>query len=209
MKAVVPAYEIASQAVFSEGLAAFFDVMLEWDGESVGVCDEFSQRFSPDMPTFAVVDIGGKTTDIVYGTWSGQPEDRPKLNVAMSESLTAGILHAADHLADGLKRRFGIKTVRDAEQNLGLRSFKVYGEKHDISDLCRQATTDLFAKIRNGVLRHADDGSGLACVVFVGGGAEVLKDDMAGLFPPSMVIVPPKPSFANARGMLKLMLTAA
>lgn len=209
LQPIPPGYSIAAHDVFSEGVAAFFDSMLGVGADGQVFLDEtFARRFDPSLPNFVVVDIGGKTVDVVYGTWSGGERDIPRINVAWSESITMGALDAADELAHAIRRRFEVRNVVDPEGALQRRSYRLHGQAHDISQECDAAVRPLFSRIRDAVLRHSEDGSALAAILFVGGGSVLLEQQVRTMFNPAQVHVPPAPSFANARGILKLLLTA-
>lgn len=202
-------YEIIDQSVYSEGVAAFFDSMLDYDPAGGLLIDEaFAGRFR-HVPNFVVVDVGGKTTDIVYGSWTGQVEDQPMININRSESLNAGALDAADDLGSLIKQKFSVRMVTDAERALLDRAYFLMGISHPINDLVDAAIKPLAAKIRDAVYHAAGDGSDLAYVIVVGGGSVLLKEQMDSLFPSGLLLFPPEPRFANARGMLKLMLADA
>lgn len=198
-------YEVVDHGVYSEGVAAFFDCMLNLEDGALSLNAPFCRRFAY-VQSFAVVDVGGKTTDIVYGTWSGNPEDQPMINIAQSESLKAGVLDAADDLESLIKNQFGVRSVVDRENALVNRKVPIYGELRDIGSLVDTAIKPLATRIREAVYRHAEDGSGLAYVIFVGGGSVLLQQHLEVLFDANLVYVPPEPRFSNARGVLKLMI---
>lgn len=197
-------YRITDQSVYSEGVAAFFDQMLGYDGSSITLDEQFASRFRY-VQDWLVVDVGGKTTDLVYGSWTGDPSDGPTINVQKSESLHCGLLDAADELRDLIKARFGIKRVADPERCLLEGTVYHLGDMTDITDLTMEAKNHLFSKIREPIMRKADDGSGLAYIIIVGGGATLLREHMTAQFPEKLTRIPEDPRFANARGMLKLM----
>ncbi|MFG1270557.1 ParM/StbA family protein [Xanthobacter sp. DSM 14520] len=198
-------YTVMEHGVYSEGVAAFFDCMLNLEDGALSLNEAFCERFGY-VSSFAVVDVGGKTTDIVYGTWSGNPQDQPMINIAQSESLRAGVLDAADDLENRIKNEFGVRSVVDREKALADRKVPIYGQLRDIGHLVDAAIKPLATRIREAVYRHAEDGSGLAYVIFVGGGSVLLRQHLEVLFDPGLVYVPEDPRFANARGVLKLML---
>lgn len=205
LKSLPQPYAIADHGVYSEGVAAFFDCMLTLENGALSLNEPFCERFGY-VSSFAVVDVGGKTTDIVYGTWSGNPEDQPMINIAQSESLKAGVLDAADDLESKIKNEFSVRSVVDREQALINRKVPIYGVLRDISHLADAALKPLATRIREAVYRHAEDGSGLAYVIFVGGGSVLLQQHLEVLFDPSLVYMPSEPRFSNARGVLKVML---
>lgn len=201
-----PTYTVRDHGIFSEGVAAFFDAMLTLDETgAVAVNPAFAQRFEY-ASSFAIVDIGGKTTDIVYGSWDGDPSEQPMINIGDSESLKAGALDAADTLESLIKHEFNVRAVADRESALLRRKISLYGAVRPIDGLVDRAVAPLAQKIREAVYRKAEDGSGLALVLFCGGGSVLMQDEVAAMFNPALLHIPDEPRFANARGILKMML---
>lgn len=205
LRPVPAAHRVAEHSVYSEGTAAFFDAVLEFAPEGgVRVNEAFAERFAA-VNAFLVVDIGGKTTDLVYGSWSGDIADAPMINVAMSQSLDVGALGAADQLEHEIRKAFDVRGVVDREAALFTREVPIFGKRRDVGALCDAAGRKLFDRVREAVRLHAGDGSHLAYVVFVGGGTELLRGQILEMFAPDLVHIPDEPRFANARGMLKMM----
>ena len=205
MRPLPPAYRIAEHSVYSEGTAAFFDAVLDFAPEGgVRVNEAFAGRFA-DVNAFLVVDIGGKTTDLVYGSWDGNLMEPPMINVAMSQSLEVGALGAADDLEDEIRKQYKSRGVVDRETALFTREVPLFGKKRDVGALADAACRKLFNRVLEAVRRHAGDGSHLAYAMFVGGGAELLVEHIRTMFDPDLVYIPERPRFANVRGMLKMM----
>ena len=205
MRPVPPAHRVAEHSVYSEGTAAFFDAVLEFGPDGgVRVNEAFAERFAA-VNSFLVADIGGKTTDLVYGSWSGNIADAPMINVAMSQSLDVGALGAADDLENEIRKEFKVSSVVDREAALFSRKVPIFGKQRDVGALCDAAGRKLFNRVQEAIRRHAGDGSHLAYVMFVGGGAELLREHIGDMFNPDLVHIPDDPRFANARGMLKMM----
>ncbi len=197
-------YSIPEQAVFSEGVATFFDCMISYDGNTVKANEDFARRFEHST-SYAVIDIGGKTTDIVFGSWTGKPHDKPMIKVSASTSLKEGTLDASDQLGELIKQKLHLRRVSDPEKALFNKKVPVFGELHDVSAEADEVLNRLYQKIRDPLLRHLEDASDLAYVIFVGGGSILLKEKIGTLFNPSVVLIPEQPQFGNANGMLKLL----
>ncbi|WP_234625026.1 ParM/StbA family protein (plasmid) [Agrobacterium rosae] len=204
LKPKTTTYSIDDQAVFSEGVATFFDCMMGYDGSSVQSNKEFAARFEHST-SYAVIDIGGKTTDIVFGSWSGNFADQTMIKTKASTSLKEGTLDAADQLGELIKQKLELRRVSDPEKALFNKQISVFGELHDVSAEADIVLDALYLKIREPLLRHLEDASDLAYVIFVGGGSMLLKEKIRTLFNPSVVLIPAQPQFANANGMLKVM----
>lgn len=203
-KPVPPSYTIENQIVFSEGVATFFDCMIDYAGNEVALNASFAAPFQHSS-SFAVIDIGGKTTDIVFGSWTGSGADRPLVRVKQSTSLKEGTLDAADQLGALIKNKYNLRKVNDPEKALFDRSMGMFGQLQDVGAECDDVLGTLFQKVREPVLRHLEDASDFARVIFVGGGSMLMKEQLASLFNESVVLIPEEPQFANAKGMLKML----
>lgn len=204
LKPKAPTYEITEQSVFSEGVATFFDCMIEYDQTTVRASATFAARFEHSS-SYAVIDIGGKTTDIVFGSWTGKGSDQPMIKKSASTSLKEGTLDASDQLGELIKQKFELRRVADPEKALFSKKVPIFGELHDVSAEADEVLNRLYQKIREPLLRHLEDASDLAYVIFVGGGSMLLKEKIGTLFNPSVVLIPDQPKFANANGMLKVL----
>lgn len=202
--AVPPKYRLSEQAVFSEGVATFFDHMLAYDGSQITPDSKFASRFEHSS-SYAVVDVGGKTTDIVFGSWTGNAAEPHLININKSTSLKEGTLDAADQLGEAIKQKFNLRRVNDPERALFTGKVPIFGEPAEISELVDAALDRLFQKIKEPLLRHIEDASDLAYVIFVGGGSILLKERFGGLLNKSVILAPESPQYANANGMLKVL----
>lgn len=195
-------------ASVSEGLAAAFDVLL---GQGEDMDQNFAGRFTGYAhQSFLVVDIGGKTTEIVFILWNGQKPiaHNLQLDLKRSDGREIGCLSAADELSASIKQRFKISRVLDPELALVRSETVVMGARHNIGDLCREAKSKVFGQLYRIITKQAGDGSDLAAAIFVGGGSELFREAISEIFPPALVVGVDNPQFANARGILKLLTTA-
>ncbi|KXV69216.1 hypothetical protein AD951_07710 [Acetobacter malorum] len=202
-------FTLGSHVVQSEGLAAFFDLMLAYDPKGGLTPDaEFAARFEDDATGFLVVDVGGKTTDVVFGDW--RMNEHPRLMPQKSRSLEYGVL--------GLSERFGLVVsaaldgvkVPDPESVLMSRRIRRFGASVDVGEhVDREAASygkEIFSQIAQ-PLKEAE--TYLSAVVLVGGGSQVLGPTLREEFGKWAVLQPNEPRFANARGLLKLALAQA
>ena len=204
LKPILPTYTIEKQAVFSEGVATFFDCMIAYDGNETSLDEKFAAPFEHSN-SYAVIDIGGKTTDIVFGSWTGSGKDGPLIRVQASTSLKEGTLDAADQLGELIRGKLNLRRINDPEKALFSRQLGVFGKPQDVSAEVDVVLDRLFQKVREPLLRHLEDASDLAYVIFVGGGSMVMKERLATLFNEAVVLIPEAPQFSNASGMLKML----
>ena len=80
-------------------------------------------------------------------------------------------------------------------------SVRLFGKTHDVADQVRDARRQLIERLHAETQRQLGRGAELERILFVGGGAVALADDIRDWFPNQTIA--PHPAFANARGMLK------
>jgi plasmid segregation protein ParM len=190
----LPLPRIAKVTVIAEGVAAWFDFVID---------DNFVVRDDVLNDCMAVVDIGGRTTDIAVF-------QDGNVNLELSGTLDSGVLDIQSRVIDILNVRYpGMKVprallmeaVKFGAVRLGTGEIDI-GE--DVLD-CRRslaANIELFmrAKIGNQVPL-------MKRVLFVGGGAQVLQSELKECFPGAVFATDPQ--MANGRGMLKFGVAVA
>ncbi len=188
---------IVKNTVMSEGIAALMAVLLDSDGK---ICQAHSDLLQQPV---TVVDLGGKTLDIVTVT-------RGVNGVFFEASGTkeVGTLYLETKLASLLKHHFGMSAdPAKAFVSKSLYSFQYqfHGKTHNVRNLVDEASEIYVENIRNAVIEIAGRLSDLAAMVFVGGGSALLQkmhgDSFFKNFYDGQIIVPERPEFANARGM--------
>jgi len=200
---------IASHKVISEAVAAYYDALLDFDGNYNADFKELS-----DEEPVAVVDAGGKTLDIATVKEGGAG-----IYSAQSGTADAGVLYLYDLLESALKERFGIQDsipFTRLQKVLTQGVYRLYGERHDVQALVAEQLDAFAQRVCFEVKKLLGDASRFGKVLFVGGGAALLSDRLHLVFPglPSRAItlapVGDDPAtnsvFANARGMYKAAL---
>lgn len=184
------AAEIAFHEVIPEALAAWYDQVIT---ESDGGIQLASERL--DVP-LAVVDIGGRTTDVVVVADQA-------VQHASSGSVRCGLLDVKREVAEGIRARFDLEVVSERCANQAVRHGRVrlFGRDHDVTDLMTRAQRQLIERLHAETQRQLGQGAELERVVFVGGGSVALADPIRDWFPNQAIAE--HPAFANARGMLK------
>lgn len=203
MKAVqsssnAPCADIRASKVFAEGVSAWLDFSLS---------DDLTERV-PLKGSAAVVDIGGRTTDIVKVLRG--------MAVQKSSSGTAnvGVLNFFDELAAAMARNAGVQTlypgVKAAQFTramladvLAIGRMERHGEKVDLQDEVRHAKQIVVSNLMREIESRVGAGVDLDHLLFVGGGAAVFEDQIKARY--RMASIVSNPEFANARGMLKAM----
>ncbi|WP_342051243.1 MULTISPECIES: ParM/StbA family protein [unclassified Cupriavidus] len=190
---------VVEHAVISEAVAAFLDALLDFDGNE----DPEFGEISEDYPV-AVVDVGGKTTDIAVVREGGGG-----LYSEKSGTAEVGALYLYDQLDRRLREQFQLKEeVPFAYRKRAIEtgSYMLWGKKHDVSQLVGEALDDFAVQVGHEVSKRLKDASMFGRTLFVGGGARLLGSRRAQVFPgvPGEGIwIPEEPEFANARGMYK------
>jgi len=181
---------IAFHEVIPEALAAWYDHIISDTNEGVQL---ESERLGVPV---AVVDIGGRTTDFVVVADQAVRHNR-------SGSLRCGLLDLKRQVADAIRGRFDLEELseRVAEDAVRNGSVRLFGKNHDVADQLRDARRQLVERLHAETQRQLGRGAELERILFVGGGAVALADDIRDWFPNQAIA--PHPAFANARGMLK------
>jgi plasmid segregation protein ParM len=203
LQADVQPVVIESVDVRAEGVMAYFDLAYKADGS----VDEEFQRMHRRRP-LAVVDLGGKTLNIVVVTEG----ENKGIYQQRSGSALIGALEFRDSVADALRARFNLQGTPPAdyvEEAIMTAVFEIHGREEDVSELVAAARSAFASRITSEITRRIGHGDDLAGMVFAGGGVELLgKEAWAAKVYPGRVIVPEEPVYANARGMYKASLLA-
>lgn len=186
--------QICKVAVIAEAVAAWFDFVID---------DSFVARDEVVNDFMAVVDIGGRTTDIAVF-------QDGNINLELSGTMDSGVLEIQKRVIDTLSVRFpGTKfprallmdAVKFGEAQLGTGAIDI---SSDVLDGQRSlaANIELFMRAKFG-----NQVPLMKRVLFVGGGAHALQFALRDRFPSA--VFAEDPQMANARGMLKFAVTVA
>lgn len=195
-----PLARIVRQKVVSEAIAAFYDALINHDGTRNPAIAQIIDR----RPV-AVMDFGGKTLDLavviekvrgVYGEKSG------------TENI--GVLALMTKIAARIKSQFNLSNDPPAayvEEAMRTKQYEFFGEMHDVSEIVETACREYLAEAQSFFVSKVGDGSDLGAVIFVGGGAALIRsalgDDAFGDVFRGKRIIADEPEYANARGMWK------
>lgn len=186
--------QICKVAVIAEAVAAWFDFVID---RNFVTRDEVVNDF------MAVVDIGGRTTDIAVF-------QDASINMELSGTLDSGVLEIQKRVMDILSVRFPgtrfprallMDAVKFGEARLGTGAIDI---SEDVLDGQRSlaANIELFMRAKFGNQMPL-----MKRVLFVGGGADALKYELVKRFP--RAVFAEDAQMANARGMLKFGVTVA
>lgn len=184
---------IVKSNVTTEAIAAYIDLLMDMSGNETA---EYEDIISSKV---GVIDIGGKTTDCAVIMPGGNSVD-----IERSGSADIGVLMLNSSVASKLTAHFDIEnlTPKMVDNAISTGFIKIAGEKLDCSSIIsaekEKLTDNIMTHVRS-TIRKGDD---LDFIIFVGGGAIVLKDQLANKYKQGRF--PENPEFANARGMLKI-----
>lgn len=185
---------LARHNIYPESTAAFVDFAFDEDSMEIRQTESFT----------VVIDMGGNTTDITMINGGA-----PTINTEKSSSRRLGVLNIRDELNTLLKAELKLDNITDFQLDSAIRTntFRYFNENKDISELLKKAKAKTVKRIITYVNETIGDGSYLENILFVGGGAEILKDEFLEAYPQGTVMA--NPEFSNARGMLKFMTYVA
>ncbi len=148
----------------------------------------------------AIVDIGGRTTDIAT-VIGGQNVDHRR-----SGTDNIGMLDVYAGLSHGLSKKWDVRgslpigdlarAMRNPEKTI-----KLWGKERDIAAIIDEVLEEYQGKLTRAIERVIGNGASIDKVVFVGGGS-ALFTGLLNNFPHNGEIVD-DPEFANARGLHK------
>lgn len=172
-----------------QAVAAWFDYVL----------DDNLKQVNDSKGRVAIVDIGGRTTDIAV-VIGGAAIDH-----ASSGTANIGVLDVYKTFHKELRKFFGIKTEFPLEQiDIAVRTgkMKLWNKEQDVSEIVEGVVREHESQIAREVERRIGSAANLAAVVFVGGGSALFRS-IAGRFPNGHM--PDDPEFSNAKGLYKYM----
>ena len=191
---------IGGQSVVSEATAAFYDALIQHDGEyDAGIEAIITRR------PVAVMDLGGKTTDLVVVA-----ENVSSVYKDQSGTKDIGVLQLLDQVAEQIKSEFGLNDnppLPYVEEACRTKKYELFGENVDVSHIVVTACEAYLDRVKNFFVSKLRDGSTVGAVIFVGGGTALIKsalgDDAFACIYKGKRFIAKDPEFANARGMWK------
>lgn len=193
-KAGKPLNIIKRHIVKCEAQTAYFNEIIDVHGNG---SEDSDLLISSEC---AVIDIGGKTTDIVVTLDGGNMLDGHR-----STSRNLGILTIYERITS-LILESGYKTVNANWLDFALKSgtYGIGSQAKDITDLIQQAKNEFMIELNNFISKQIGGGDDLALVLFCGGGAAFLEKEIKEKYDLPNVRIAESPEYANAKGLYKL-----
>jgi len=179
--------KVVEVSVGCQALAAFVDYWLD---------DDFRERDVP-VDRVAIVDIGGRTTDIVLVL------DGASLDQRRSGTENIGALDVYSSLSASIRERFSTRDtypMKILDEAVRKKTIKLWGKNQDISDLVNRAIDEQRGKLMREIERRLGGASDVERVVFVGGGSSLFRG-ISSMFPNGVEVE--SPELSNARGLYK------
>ncbi len=151
-----------------------------------------------DAPV-AVCDIGFNTLDL-FAVQGGEVVGR------FTGGDTAGVRRAAERLIGVVKARYGVDLSLPEADGLLRAERPVLGGGEDLRPVVRQALQQAAAEIITFVEGRWGNGRQFATVLFCGGGAALLREELLRQYPHGVVL--PDPVTANAVGLARYAVRA-
>jgi plasmid segregation protein ParM len=191
---------IGGQSVVSEATAAFYDALIQHDGEyDAGIEALITRR------PIAVMDLGGKTADLVVVA-----ENVSSVYKDHSGTKDVGVLQLLDQVAERIKSDLGLNDnppLPYVEEACRTKKYELFGEDVDVSHIIEAACEAYLDRVKNFFVSKLRDGSTVGAVIFVGGGTALIQsalgDEAFASIYKGKRFIANEPEYANARGMWK------
>ncbi|ABO11091.2 MULTISPECIES: ParM/StbA family protein [Acinetobacter] len=187
--------QILNHIVLSEGQCAYFDALMDDNGKRSSMYEDLWEGGC------AIIDIGGRTTDIAMINPRGGT-----MQASRCDTLDVGIITLKNKVSQNLKEFFGLSSnITDWRLSKALKTgiYNHGGKDHDISKILNAAKVEITDQIENSIKVNVQDGQDLGAVLLVGGGSITLGDELLKRFNYDNWHLVKQPEFANARGMYK------
>ncbi|MBY0378890.1 MAG: ParM/StbA family protein [Burkholderiales bacterium] len=182
--------KIKEHKVVAEGVAGYFDLKFNSDGS---LNDEIENIKQDGL--ICIVDIGGRTTDIVT-----MYNDAVDFN--RSATLDIGGLYLQDTITEKVKAKFGYNALPNKTID-ALTKDGVY-KNIDAQDIVNNAKKEMANEIANAIKSKIGQNSDIGLIAFIGGGSLLLKEQLNKLYDNNLARFVKDPIFSNARGMCKM-----
>lgn len=149
----------------------------------------------------AIIDVGGRTTDIATVVTSEGSE--PRVDFSRSGTANIGVLDVYKGVQNAIGQKFKIKDkfpARDIDKAVRSGVLPLWGEDKDVKDIVDEVIREHQAGIIREINAKIGSGASLKKIVFVGGGSALFKT-ISEAFPNGTIAEDPE--YANARGLYK------
>jgi plasmid segregation protein ParM len=182
-------FKVLKSAVIPQPFGTIFDAVLDVHGN---ISDP-----ALATSTIGVVDIGGKTTNIL--TVQNLSE-----RVRQTSSVNSGGWDVVRAVKIKLDKEYPDNEMRDHEIASGIRNgnIKMFGKTYNITAIVADAVYNLSLQIVSECTQLWGQGSSIDKIFITGGGANLIGKSIADSYRHASVVA--NPEFANARGYAKL-----
>jgi plasmid segregation protein ParM len=185
---------IVEHRICSEGVAGYFDLKYNQDGSLNNEFDDFI-----NSGVICIVDIGGRTTDIVT-------MDSDSISFNRSLTVDVGGMWLKDNLTTKIKAKLEVNAIPDKMIDDIIHNNGVYPRKGiDFTEELKLLKKELADKISSHIKHSVKNTTDLSLIAFIGGGSLLLVDQLRSLYPKDLAKFVKDPVHSNARGMLKLL----
>jgi plasmid segregation protein ParM len=181
--------QITQVTVIAQAVAAWFDFIID---------DNMREKEDVMNDHMAVVDIGGRTTDLAVFNMTD-------LNMRTSGTLDYGMLNVSDEVVRFIEDRHPgvspsrdmvVKAMQQRIAHVGANSYDVTGQIGDGKRILADRIAEFVRRRLGGDIHH------LKRILFVGGGSSELKAEILQRFS-SACFPSGDPQMSNVKGMLK------
>jgi plasmid segregation protein ParM len=179
--------DIQSVRIGCQAIAAFVDYFLD---------ENLNEKDVP-VERVAIVDIGGRTTDIAI-ILAGS-----KFDEKYSGTANMGVLDVYNVVAQGIRKEFDTNdkySLSLLDKVVRTKKIRLWSQDHDVSHIVDKAVLERENEIAREIERKIGNASNTDVVLFVGGGSALFKN-IANHFRNG--VIADDPEFANARGLYK------
>ncbi|WP_137297650.1 ParM/StbA family protein [Psychromonas sp. SP041] len=184
-------HKIVNHDVVSEGIAAWFDIIFERQPDNSLVKNE--QKV---MERIAIIDIGGRTTDIAVIKAGNLDRER-------SGTIDIGNLNVRESVFEMISDKFDGISATNEQMNEVMTDgrIKLWGQYHSVSIMLENSRRMIASRIEAKAKKLLGSAADIDRVVFVGGTVIDLTSFIVGWFKNQEIAS--NPGKANANGMCK------
>jgi plasmid segregation protein ParM len=184
--------KITAHKIVAEGVAGYFDLKYNIDGSLNEEIEEIKQD-----GLICIVDIGGRTTDIVT-------IHNDAVDFNRSITLDIGGLYLQDKITEQVKAKFGYNALPSKTIDILTKTGEF--KNIDAKDIVLSSKKEMANEISNAVKSKIGNNADIGLIAFIGGGSLLLKDQLILLYKEESIIAKfvKDPIYSNARGMFKM-----
>jgi plasmid segregation protein ParM len=184
-------HKIKKNEVVCEGIAAWMDLIITRNPDTGRLF--YNKEMAKKR--IAIVDIGGRTTDIAV-------IQNGLIDSTRSNTINTGMITVQNTVAEAIYSKFEHNpTIEELNTALAEKKIKLWGKWQIIDDIVLSAQKSTVARIEAETKRCLGNAADLDEVLFVGGTVAEIQHLIQNWF--MNQVIGDDPGFANARGMQK------